>query len=222
MNLWKTVNIPQNPVLEQWESGLHPAEFIHMNNSRAFCQTVCVNKANKSWPVPNIVHWRLQQSKCNYVRERKAAGAIPKGRTSLRFRNKHIFPRDPEETRTMDFLRPDSYVWLHTSKCIFNCSIHLKPIKFLRKWTGFETGPKIMSSPSSYTTWNKALMKKNPRMELHDNLALDNHHAQFSLDNIQINDCVARGGSCYVLCWSGHCQWEESSLQDNPKQVKKH
>lgn len=45
---WKTGNNPQNQVLEQWDSGLHPAEFIHMNNPKAFCPTVCVNKANKS------------------------------------------------------------------------------------------------------------------------------------------------------------------------------
>lgn len=78
-----------------------------MNNPRAFHQIVCVNKTNKLGPVLNIVHYRLQQSRCNYVSERKAAGAIPKGRTSLRFHKRHIFPRDLEETRPMDFLRPD-------------------------------------------------------------------------------------------------------------------
>lgn len=87
-----------------------------MNNPRAFHQTVCVNKANKFWPVLNIVHYRLQQSTCNYISERKAAGATPKGRTSLRFHNRHIFPRDPEETRAMDFLRPDSMLdFIHPS-----------------------------------------------------------------------------------------------------------
>jgi len=79
-----------------------------MNNPRAFHETVCVNKANKFWPVLNIVPHRPRQGRGNYVSERKAAEAIPKGRISLRFHNRPIFPRDPEETRAMDFLRPDS------------------------------------------------------------------------------------------------------------------
>lgn len=56
-----------------------------------------------------------------------------------------------------------------------------------------------MPSSSSYTTW-KEEKKKNPSMGLHDNLALENYHVQFSLDNREINVCIARRGNCCAFC----------------------
>lgn len=150
-----------------------------MNNPRSVHVTVCVNKTNKFWPVLNIVHYRLQQRRCNYVSERKAARAISKGRTSLRFHNRLIFPRDPKETRAMDFLRPGStFGFIHPSAfliLILNCCMHLS-IKFLGKWTRVKTGCKSTSSPLSYTTWSMHWKRKSQHLE---QPALEIYHTHF-------------------------------------------